>query len=156
VISEAQHEDTQLLEIAHNNQEYSTKTLLHHPVIHYKNKIVVPQSLQKQVIKWYHNTLLHPRINRTTKGINQHFHWKNLMSNIKKHCEACNTCAHYKKYTQQYGILPTKTNNPNPWTKVCVDMLGPWTIPQDDKKKKKKATCGISRCRGSVSELRPR
>jgi hypothetical protein len=60
------------------------------------------------------------------------------MSDIKKLCEACKTCAHYKKYAQQYGILPTKTHDPNPWTKVCIDMLGPWTIPQDNKKKKKK------------------
>jgi hypothetical protein len=59
VISEAQQEDAQLLEIACTNPKYSTKTLLHHPVIHYKNKIVVPLSLQKWVIEWYHNTLLH-------------------------------------------------------------------------------------------------
>jgi Integrase zinc binding domain len=134
-LSEAQ----QLLRLAHENQDYHTKTLLCNTIIHYKNKIFVPQTLQKRIIEWYHATLLHMSVTRTTKSINQHFYWKKLSTDIENYCKACRTCKHYKKYTQQYGILPTKIHNPKPWAKVCVDMLGPCTIPQDDKKKKNKA-----------------
>jgi hypothetical protein len=38
-------------------------------LICYRNKIVVPNKLQKAVISWYHTTLCHPGINRTEETI---------------------------------------------------------------------------------------
>jgi hypothetical protein len=73
VISESQQNDQQLLRAAQSNQDYSTKLLLRSRVIHYKNKIVIPQTLQNRVIEWYHTTLLHPGVNQTIKSTNQHF-----------------------------------------------------------------------------------
>ena len=42
----------------------------------YKNRIVIPQGLQKRVVQWYHHTLCHPEINQTKETISQHFYWK--------------------------------------------------------------------------------
>ena len=36
--------------------------------IRYKYKIVIPQKLQKYVVKWYHTYLIHPRLDKI-KGL---------------------------------------------------------------------------------------
>jgi hypothetical protein len=43
-----------------------------------QKKIVIPQSLQKRVVDWYHLHLCHPGTTRTEATIRQHFYWKNL------------------------------------------------------------------------------
>lgn len=138
ILAQAQQEDQRLQQVATNNPDYTSKRFLRHNLIHYKDKIVVPETLQSRIVTWYHETLRHPGIHRTTKTIQQHFHWKNVTRDVMKHCNECAICKHYKKYTQKYGILPTKVHDPNPWSKVCVDMSGPWTIPQNDHKQKKR------------------
>lgn len=140
VIAQAQQQDQRLNQIARNNPDYSARRFLRQNIIHYKDKIVIPDTLQKRIITWYHESLRHPGISRTTKTIQQHFHWKNLTKDVEKHCNECAVCKHYKKYTQQYGILPTKIHDPNPWSKVCIDMSSPWTIPQAKPKAKRGKT----------------
>jgi hypothetical protein len=44
----------------------------------FKEKIIIPQELQSNVVNWYHNQLCHMGIPRTEMSITQHFHWKNL------------------------------------------------------------------------------
>ena len=43
-----------------------------------QDKIVIPTTLQKRLVEWYHNQLCHPGKNRTEKTIGQHFTWKGL------------------------------------------------------------------------------
>jgi exosome complex RNA-binding protein Rrp4 len=62
-----------------------------------------------------------------------------LLSNIGTHCKAYQMHKHYKKYMQQYDILPAKIHDLKPWTKVCINMICLWMIAQDDKKKKPKS-----------------
>ena len=38
--------------------------------------IVIPKTLKKQVVEWYHTTLCHPGETRTEQTICQHFYWK--------------------------------------------------------------------------------
>ena len=42
-------------------------------LVTYKNKIVIPQKLQKYVVKWYHTYLLHTGLDQTEAIICQHF-----------------------------------------------------------------------------------
>jgi hypothetical protein len=51
-------------------------------LICYRNKIVVPNKLQKTVISWYHTTLCHPGINRTEETIGQHLWQPNMRDHI--------------------------------------------------------------------------
>ena len=48
----------------------------------YKDRIMIPQGLQKQVVQWYHHTLCHPGINQTEDTISQHFYQKNMRDHI--------------------------------------------------------------------------
>ena len=47
-------------------------------LITYKYKRVIPQKLQKYVVKWYHTYLLHPGLDQTEAIILQHFYWSGL------------------------------------------------------------------------------
>ena len=51
-------------------------------LICHNDQIVIPQSLRRPVIEWYHQHLLHPGENRTEKTIRQHFWWANMREEI--------------------------------------------------------------------------
>ena len=42
----------------------------------------------------------------------------------------CPTCQRTKRSNQKYGIIPIKEAEANPWEKLCIDMIGPYTIKQ--------------------------
>ena len=48
-------------------------------------------------------------------------------------CKKCPTCQRAKTTNQKYGKLPPKQAETNPWDTVCVDLIGPYTIPQKGK-----------------------
>jgi hypothetical protein len=131
IISEHQAADLQLQTIATTNPAYQTRIIARKPIIHLHNKIVVPQSLQKQLLDWYHQLLAHPGETRTFKTIDQHFTWKTLRHDVQKLVSTCNNCQHYKRQRKHYGHLPVK-NQPalHPWSEVHVDLIGPWQIPK--------------------------
>ena len=49
-------------------------------------KIVVPKTLQKRCVQWYHESLCHPGETRTELTICQHFTWKNLRGDVIAAC----------------------------------------------------------------------
>ena len=55
-------------------------------------KIVIPKSLQKRCVDWYHHSLCHPGMTRTEQTIRQHFTWKNLKGDVEKACKKCKVC----------------------------------------------------------------
>ena len=93
-------------------------------------EIVMPVTLQQQVLEFYHESLGHPGQTRTELSIKQHFVWKNMTRDVKKHNllhmldeeEACNKAC---------GQLPAKEltdDDIKPWNTVCVDVVGPYEI----------------------------
>ena len=44
-------------------------------------------------------------------------------------CKKCPTCQREKLTNQKYGKLPPKQAETNPWDTLCVDLIGPYTIP---------------------------
>ena len=50
------------------------------------DKIVVPKTLQKPLVEWYHTQLYHLGITPTELTICQHFTWTGLTSTVKKIC----------------------------------------------------------------------
>ena len=97
-------------------------------------KIVVPSSLQKRVVSWYHQTLCHPGETCTEATIAQHLTWTNLRKEVHKQCSTCPTCQLTKRTKKKYGHLPEKEAEAIPWEKLCVDMIGPYTIKRKGKK----------------------
>jgi hypothetical protein len=136
LIHQEQQQDNRLLTLSKASPDYTTTFFSRLPIIHYKNKIVIPSSLQERVIRWHHESLCHPGIDRTLRTISAHFHWNNLSKDVHRFCANCAICQQYKKSTKHYGLLPTKKHNPIPWSTVCVDLIGPWSIPSTHKKRR--------------------
>ena len=61
------------------------------------NKIVIPKTLQKHLVQWYHTFLCHPGKTRTEQTIRQHFTWGGLTKMVKNVCASCHTCQITKK-----------------------------------------------------------
>jgi transposase InsO family protein len=102
-------------------------------LISYKDKIVVPKQLQRHVIDWYHTTLCHPGINRTEETISQHLFWPKMRDQITNYVQACPTCQRNKRKVKKYGWLPPKEAEATPWDKMCIDLIGPYTIRRKGK-----------------------
>ena len=99
----------------------------------YKDKIVVPNELQRQVIEWYHTNLVHPGINRTEETIEQHLWWPKMREHITNYVRICPACQRNKRKHKKYGILPPKEAEAMPWDKLCIDLIGPYTIRRKGK-----------------------
>ena len=100
----------------------------------YKDKIVVPKLIQKHVITWYHNILCHPGINRTEESIGQHLWWPKMRHHITQFVQSCPTCQKNKRKQKKYGHLPPKEAEAIPWDKMCIDLIGPYTINRKGRK----------------------
>ena len=104
-------------------------------LICYKNKIVVPKSLQVPLVKWYHTNLCHPGQTRTEETIKQHFYWLNLRETVVEVCGKCPICQLTKRHNKKYGKLPPKQAESEPWDKLCIDLIGPYKFNQPGKNK---------------------
>ena len=55
--------------------------------------------------------------------------WPNMRANIAQYVKTCTKCKLCKKQRKSYGKLPTKTaEDPVPWKRVNLDMIGSWTV----------------------------
>ena len=78
--------------------------------------------------------LYHPGETRTEHTLRQHFDWKGLHTTVHDLCKKCPTYQRAKTTNQKYGKLPPKQAETNPWDTLCVDLIGPYTIPRKGKK----------------------
>ena len=47
---------------------------------------------------------------------------------VQSYCKTCHKCQLSKKAQKKYGFLPAKQAETNPWDRVNVDLIGPYTI----------------------------
>jgi hypothetical protein len=84
--------------IAKHQQKDTTLILLN-------NKIYIPKTLRKEILKWYHMTLNHPGIVRTEKSIKSHLNWPGMRTDIEQKiqkCRICQLCKNPRKNTAIY------------------------------------------------------
>ena len=118
VIGKAQGKDKSILK-ALDSGKYHFKSFhrddTQRELICHRGKIVIPQSLKKQVMEWYHMYLGHPGINRTEETIAQHLWWPKMRDDITHQVSTCETCQKNKRKYKKYGILPPKKAECIPW-----------------------------------------
>ena len=90
-------------------------------VLLYNNRVVIPNSLQRKIVRDFH--MGHPRKNRTRSLIRCYVYWPNMDRDIADMIESCKGCALAAK-------SPTTTGKPWPITdhpcqKIHVDFAGP-------------------------------
>ena len=87
----------------------------------------------EETVDWYHEMLCNPGETRTEHTLCQHFDWKVFHTTVHDVCKKCPTYQRAKTTNQKYGKLPPKQAKTNPWDTLCVDLIGPYTIPQKEK-----------------------
>ena len=137
-IARAQNKDTALLKCVKTDTHYKVGTFRHGgetpcQILLHDGKIVIPRSLQRRCVEWYHEILMHPGETRTELTIRQHYWWNNLRDNVIDVCRKCDSCQRSKAKTIKYGHLPAKNAETVPWETLCVDLIGPYTIKRKGK-----------------------
>ena len=112
-----------------NPGAFSTKQLEDVELITHKDKIYVPVTLRGRILSWYHQYLVHPGTVQMEATLKNTLTWPNLQKDVKRHVRTCKQCQLCKKQRKRYGHLPPKeAENPTPWNRVNVDMIGPYTV----------------------------
>ena len=104
-----------------------------HRLIFRNSKICLPETLQKKILNWYHKILCHPGKTRTEHTICKKNYWKGLRTTVHNLCKKFPTYQRSKTNNQKYGKLPPKKAETNPWDKLCVDLIFPYTIHRKGK-----------------------
>ena len=138
LIMREQQKDSRLLKALEKYKDYNLKQIRggekEFSIIHYKDKVVIPLSLQTRMVTWYHEYLMHPGINRTERTIRQHFTWPSLTTDVTRIVGKCNTCQITKTNKRKIGHLPPKEAGCEPWEILCIDLIGPYHINRRGKK----------------------
>jgi transposase InsO family protein len=67
-------------------------------------------------------------MNRTEETIGQHLWWAGMRKDIMEFVKTCPICQRNKRKQKLYGHLPPKEAESIPWDKLCVDLIGPYSI----------------------------
>ena len=93
---------------------------------HREWKICLTEPMLKPMIKWYHVFLGHVGQTRLRHTLQLRYYHEYLRKYIDEfNCEACQF---HKSQGRGYGHLAPRDVNGNPWTEVCVDLIGPWVV----------------------------
>ena len=65
----------------------------------------------------------------------QHFYWPGIRKSVRKEVGNFDTCQCTKWSNIKYGKLPAKESEEILWNKLCVDIIGPYIIQREGKKK---------------------
>jgi hypothetical protein len=89
--------------------------------------------MQKELAIWYHEQLCHPGETRTEQTIRQHFWFPKLRELVHSICSKCIICKKNKLSYKKYGHLPLKAAEADPWEKLCVELIGLYTVKRANK-----------------------
>ena len=137
VLAKYQKLDKQLLKYStgKNKKRFSIINIENENIITYDGKVCVPIALQKKVVAWYHTYLRHPGETRTEETLRRTLIWPDLREHVRAYCKTCKQCQLSKKVRKKYGHLPPKVHHSiTPWERVDVDLIGPYTIKNNNGK----------------------
>ena len=131
-IYKAQKTDAKLNQKLVSHKDYTLDTFCgrnqNHCLIFRNSKICLPTTLQKKTVDWYYDMLCHTGETQTEHTLRQTFYWKGLHTTVHVVCKKCPTCQRAKTYNQEYGKLPPKQAETNPWYTLYVDLIGPYIL----------------------------
>ena len=95
-------------------------------------KLVIPKNLQNRAVAWYHHYLQHPGSTRLEETLRSALYWKGMRRSVCAHVKKCHKCQVNKRSKHKYGKLPPKLVVTKPWSTLCVDLIGPYTLKGKD------------------------
>jgi hypothetical protein len=126
-IAEAQNTDENLTRLT-KSDKYEVKLVDDTEVLCKNGKLVIPKSLQRRAVEWYHHYLQHPGATRLEETLRGSMYWKGMRCIVRAYVKNCKKCQVNKKRQRLYGKLPTKMVITKPWHTLCVDLIGPYTL----------------------------
>lgn len=97
------------------------------------SRIVVPASLTRRLMEYYHHTLVHPGVHRLYNTLRQHYTWPKMLPQIRAYLKHCRACQIGKRGVRGMGKIPIKDVETEPWKDVALDLSGPWKATVDNK-----------------------
>jgi hypothetical protein len=85
-------------------------------------RLVVPESLQKQVLNGVHDQIGHLGADRAVNLARTRFYWLNMEIDIQDYCKKCPRCVIHKAPAQRAASLGSLMSN-GPMDLVCIDFL---------------------------------
>jgi len=89
-------------------------------------QILIPPSLRKDTLEWFHIHLFHPGRQRQYASMKSICYWKNMHQDVAKYVAKCTICKIQKRkeFCKNIGQIPQKySEKPQPWRSVAVDIL---------------------------------
>jgi hypothetical protein len=72
--------------------KYETLLVENTKVLCKDGKLVIPKSLQKQVVQWYHHYLQHPGHVCLEETLSAAMYWKSMGTSIRSYVKKCKSC----------------------------------------------------------------
>ncbi len=132
-IAEAQRKDQELKVYYKKNAQMPQEDVYFHfiedtKVLCKNGKKIIPASLRRRTVSWYHHYLQHPGHSCLEETMRFMMYWKGMRITIQRYVKTCRSCQVNKRHSQKYGCLPPKLVITAPWKALCVDLLGPYTL----------------------------
>jgi hypothetical protein len=130
LIQQEQSRDKELQkDIQKNVKKYRIRKLEWADIITQHKLIVIPKTLQKRIVAWYHHYLAHPGMTKLEDTLQETMMWKNMRRDIESYVRTCPQCQKYKKVRPKYGkLLEKQAEDAIPWKRVDLDMIGPYKV----------------------------
>ena len=90
-------------------------------------KIVLPESLVDDTIKWYHHNQGHAGADRLLQSISQFLYSPGLKEKVCAFVKTCDECQRYKN-SLSVGHLPPREETMVPFEQIAIDTVGPWSV----------------------------
>jgi hypothetical protein len=112
-IAEAQRKDQELKVYFKKNAKMPQKDKGFHliedtKVLCKNDKIIIPTSLMRRAVSWYHHHLQHPGHLRLEETMRSVMYWKGMHTTIRRYVKTCRSCQVNKRHSQKYGHLQPK------------------------------------------------
>ena len=120
-----------ILEKIRHKKQIKGEYVVYNEILFHKEKkdenwrIVVPESIKRQLIEKTHEKLGHPGVYKTVAFLRRYYYWRSLKKDVKKLVRACDLCQRVKYLTiameGEYQLVAAD----NPSELVTVDLYGP-------------------------------
>jgi hypothetical protein len=98
LIQKEQEKDQKLQQdIQKNANKYKKQKIEGAEIVTHHKLIVIPKTLQKRIVAWYHLYLAHPGMTRLEATLREPMTGPNMRKDIELHVRTCPQCQKYKK-----------------------------------------------------------
>ena len=89
---------------------------------------MISNQIQKKFVELYHIILCNLVKERTEVTIDQHLYWNGLHKSVQGVFFKCHMWQFLKRNKRNYGKLPPKQEETQPWDMLCIDLIGKYRM----------------------------